>query len=92
MALGVESGQELGGCFECGVVAVGHGRRQLRLRDIPCFGKPVCLLWAKRVWGCPDPDCPRTTFSEEHPVGSGTVEPHRLRSSDRLAGVDARRR
>jgi transposase len=26
----------------------------------------VRLLWAKRVWRCPDPDCPRTTFTEEH--------------------------
>jgi transposase len=27
----------------------------------------VRLLWAKRLWRCPDPGCPRTTFSEEHP-------------------------
>jgi len=53
---------------DCGVVAVGHGRRQVRLHDIPCFGRPVRLLWAKRVWRCADPDCPRTTFTEAHPL------------------------
>lgn len=61
---------DLAGCPDCGVVAVGHGRRQVRLHDIPCFGRPVRLLWAKRLWRCTDPDCPRTTFTEEHPLGT----------------------
>ena len=66
LLLHVETGEDLTGCPDCGVVAVGHGRRQVRLHDIPCFGRPVQLLWAKRVWRCPDDDCPRTTFTEEH--------------------------
>ena len=65
LVLGVETGEDITGCPDCGVVAVGHGRRQVRLHDIPCFGRPVRLLWAKRVWRCPDRDCPRTTFTEE---------------------------
>jgi transposase len=68
LVLGVETGGELAGCPDCGVVAVGHGRRQVRLHDIPCFGRPVRLLWAKRIWRCPDLGCPRTTFTEEHPL------------------------
>ncbi len=68
LLLGVETGVDLAGCPDCGVVAVGHGRRQVGLHDIPCFGRPVRLLWAKRVWRCPDPDCPRATFTEEHPL------------------------
>ena len=68
LLLGVETGENVTGCADCGVIAVGHGRRQVRLHDIPCFGRPVRLLWAKRVWRCPDPDCPRTTFTEEHPL------------------------
>jgi transposase len=28
----------------------------------------VRLLWAKGVWRCPDPGCPRLTFTEEHPL------------------------
>jgi transposase len=51
-----------------GVVAIGHGRRLVRLHDVPCFGRPVRLLWAKRIWRCPETDCPRTTFTEEHPL------------------------
>ena len=68
LVLGVETGQDITGCLDCGVVAVRHGRRQVRLHDIPCFGRPVRLLWAKRVWRCPDRDCPRTTVTEEHPL------------------------
>ncbi|QYF89904.1 transposase family protein [Arthrobacter sp. PAMC25284] len=63
-----ETGEDIIGCPDCGVVAIGHGRRQVRLHDIPCFGRPVRLLWAKRLSRCLDPGCPRTTFSEEHPL------------------------
>lgn len=66
LVLHVETAETVSGCPDCGVVAVGHGRRQVRLHDTPCFGRPVRLLWAKRLWRCPDPDCPRTTFTEEH--------------------------
>jgi hypothetical protein len=68
LVLRVETGEDLVGYPDCGVVAVGDRRRQVRLHDIPCFGRPVRLLWAKRVWHCPDPGCPRTTFTEEHPL------------------------
>jgi transposase len=66
LVLGVGTGDDFTGCPDCGVVAVGHGRRGVRLHDIPCFGRPVMPLWAKRVWRCPDRDCPRSTFSEDH--------------------------
>ncbi len=56
----------MAGCPACGVVAVGHGRRRIRLHDIPCFGRPVRLLWAKRLWRCPDEHCPTQVFSEQH--------------------------
>jgi transposase len=46
LVLRIETGGELVGFPDCGVVAVGHGRRQVRLHDIPCFGRPVRLLWA----------------------------------------------
>lgn len=68
LLLGVETDQSLIGCPACGVVAVGHGRRRVRVHDIPCFGRPVRLLWAKRVWRCADGDCPAGTFTEEHPL------------------------
>lgn len=64
----VETDQTFNGCPDCGVVAVGHGRRRIRLHDIPCFGRPARLIWAKRLWRCPDEHCPRKVFSEKHPL------------------------
>ena len=48
LLLRVKTGEDLTGCPECGVVAVGHGRRQVRLHDIPCFGRPVRRLGPTR--------------------------------------------
>jgi transposase len=42
--------------------------------DIPCFGRPVRLLWAKRVWRCPDQGCPKTTFTKEHPLAGSRAK------------------
>ena len=36
------------GCPVCGVVAAGHGRRQVSAAGAPCFGRPVRVLWRKR--------------------------------------------
>jgi transposase len=60
----VESDVGSTGCPECGVVAVAHGRRRVTVRDLPVAGRPVVLLWAKRIWRCPDPDCGKRTWSE----------------------------
>ena len=54
------------GCRVCGVVAVGHGRRQVAAADAPCFGRPVRVLWRKRVWRCRESACPAWTWSETH--------------------------
>lgn len=32
----------------CGVVAHAHGRDEVRLVDVPSFGRPVRLVWVKR--------------------------------------------
>ena len=68
--LDVESDQTLTGCADCGVVAVGHGRRIQLLHDAPCFGRPVRVRWFKRMWRCPEPACPRRTWTEEHTFAS----------------------
>ena len=62
----VETGQDQAGCPVCGVVAIGHGRRLVRLHDTPSHGHPVRLDWAKRIWRCADPHCPAGTFTETH--------------------------
>jgi transposase len=40
------------GCTGCGVPATPHGRRTVRVRDLPIGGRPVVLAWRKRVWRC----------------------------------------
>jgi transposase len=61
----VETTVEVAGCEVCGTRAVGHGRRRLKVRDLPMADRPVVLVWAKRLWRCPDPDCAVVTWSEE---------------------------
>ena len=61
----VESARQVMGCPACGVVALSHGRRTVRLVDSPCFGAPVQLLWRKRTWECVEPACPTGTFTEQ---------------------------
>jgi len=33
------------GCVGCGVPATPHGRRTVRVRDLPIGGRPVVLWW-----------------------------------------------
>lgn len=66
----VETDQTLTGCPDCGVVAIGHGRRVQLLHDAPCFGRPVRVRWFKRIWRCPEASCPRRTWTEQHPFAA----------------------
>ncbi|WP_211223267.1 transposase family protein [Propionicicella superfundia] len=70
----VETDQVLTGCPACGVVAVGHGRREHRRADAPLFGTPVLVVWRKRTWCCPDPGCPVVTFSEVHDLAAARAK------------------
>jgi hypothetical protein len=51
-------------CQGCGVAAVAHGRRPVRVRDLPSSGRPVTLLWLKRLRRCAEPACAVRTWSE----------------------------
>lgn len=61
----VESAPRVQGCRVCGVVMGSHGRREVRLIDTPCFGRPVELVWRKRTWRCAEPDCSGGVFTEQ---------------------------
>ena len=61
----VESPWRVEGCRVCGVVMRSHGRREVRLIDTPCFGRPVELTWRKRTWRCAEPSCPTKVFTEQ---------------------------
>jgi transposase len=53
------------GCVGCGVRAARHGRRTVRVRDLPIGGRPVVLAWRKRLWRCREPACKVRTWTEQ---------------------------
>jgi hypothetical protein len=63
--LAVETPEIRAWCPTCGVGAVGHGRRRVKARDLAMADRPVVVVWAKRLWRCPEPACPTGTWSEE---------------------------
>jgi transposase len=52
------------GCIGCGVRAEFHGRRTVKVRDLPIGGRPVVLAWRKRIWRCAEPACGVRTWTE----------------------------
>ncbi len=62
--LAIETTAVVVGCEACGSRAIGHGRRRVKVRDLPIAGEAVTLVWAKRIWRCPDADCATNTWSE----------------------------
>lgn len=61
----VESPPRVEACRGCGVIASSHGRSRVRLVDVPCFGRPVELVWRKRTWRCAESSCPGGVFTEQ---------------------------
>src|SRR6266511_3785459 len=53
------------GCGGGGVRATMHGRRTVRVRDLPAGGRPVVLCWRKRIWRCAEPACGVRTWTEQ---------------------------
>ena len=51
-------------CRGCGVRARLHHRRPSSVRDLPAAGRPVTLVWVKRVWRCREPRCATRTWTE----------------------------
>jgi len=63
--LAVQTTATVIGCVGCGVRATPHGRRTVRVRDLPIGGRPVVLIWCKRLWRCREPACGVRTWTEE---------------------------
>jgi len=57
-------------CHRCGGRAQGHDRREHLLWDVPVAGRAAVLVWWKRIWRRPDPDCPVRTWSERSPLAA----------------------
>lgn len=68
LELAVETTSDLVGCPGCGAVAWAHGRRPVRVRDLPVGGRPTTLIWIKRLWRCRYPRCETRTWSETSPA------------------------
>ena len=64
----VETEASVVGCFGCGTRALSKGRRKTKVRDLSCGGRPVVVVWAKRLWRCGDADCDVKTWSETSPL------------------------
>ena len=62
----VESAPAPMGCLTCGVLVGSHGRRDVVLIDVPCFGRPARLVWRKRTWRCTETGCTGKAFTEQH--------------------------
>jgi transposase len=79
------------GCAGCGVPAKPHGRRVVRVRDLPIGGRPVVLLWRKRLWRCREPACRVRTWTERATaIGPRAVLTERARAEAcRRVGKDA---
>jgi transposase len=65
MTVTVETTVDVAGCATCGVRAEAQDRLRVDIRDLPCFGRTVRLVWLKRRWRCADPDCPAKTWTED---------------------------
>jgi transposase len=79
------------GCAGCGVRATPHGRRTVRVRDLPIGGRPVVLCWRKRLWRCREPACGVRTWTEQvAAIGPRAVLTQRARAEAcRRVGKDA---
>jgi transposase len=62
--LTVQTTATMVGCIGCGTRAELHGRRTVRVRDLPAGGRPVVLAWRKRLWRCREPACGVQTWTE----------------------------
>jgi transposase len=79
--LAVETLEDRAWCETCAVRAVGHGRRRVVVRDLPMAGRPVRLVWAKRLWRCAEATCPTRTWSEDvDEIGPRAVLTERARA------------
>jgi transposase len=64
----IETTADLVGCPSCAAVAELHDRRPVWVRDLPSAGRPVTVVWIKRIWRCPQQPCSTRTWTETSPA------------------------
>ena len=55
-------------CPDCGCDAIVKDRREVRLVDLPSFGRPTRLCWRKYRWRCPNAQCLTGSWTEHAPT------------------------
>ncbi len=85
----VETDADRVGCPTCGVIAWLHDRREHVVRDMAVAGRPVVLVWRKRVWRCRERLCETVTWSERSPeiLPKGVLSERARRDICRRAGM-----
>ena len=53
-------------CPRCGVLTGGtpYDRRERRIKDLPFGHRPLIVLWRKRRYRFPEPQCSQQVFTE----------------------------
>ena len=64
----IDTTADLVGCPECGAVAELHDQRPTWVRDLPSGGRPVMLVWVKRVWCCRYTACSKRTWTKNQQI------------------------
>lgn len=64
VTIALESTATVIGCAACGTRAKAKDRRWVSLRDAPSGDRAVVVRVWKRIWSCPDSDCPTRTWTE----------------------------
>lgn len=55
-------------CPGCGGPGRLKDRRSVELVDLPVFARRTRLVWRKRRWCCPAPDCATGSWTETNPL------------------------
>lgn len=84
----VETKERVVGCPSCGVIASGHGRSVVQVRDLPMAGRATRLVWRKRRYLCRDVECEKKTFTEESELVEGSLTTRAAREICRRVGED----
>jgi transposase len=63
----VESRRPRPACPACSQPARVKDRPVVELVDLPCFGRPVRLMWRKHRWFCPGASCPVRSWTGQDP-------------------------
>jgi hypothetical protein len=77
LVLYVETGETLSGCPACGVIAIGHGRHQVRLHDISLFRRAGAAAVGQAPLALPGPGLSGEHLHRGTPAGGTAGETHR---------------